>query len=396
MTMIDSSKIDSSKIDSSKIDDNNNTAQIRVGVLFGGRSSEHEVSLASARNVMDALGKAGYAVTPIGISPQGKWLTTGDPMRMLAAQAAGDLTDSSSGVHDDAPQANGGGAWALLPSASRAAPLPPVDVIFPVLHGPFGEDGTVQGLLEMANIPYVGCGVLASAVCMDKELARRLFAAEGLPQPEYTLVLRNNWIANRSHVLDTIEGRLNYPLFIKPANLGSSVGISKAADRTALAAALDLAALYDRKLIVEAAVPHAREIEVSVLGNDEVIASVPGEIIPGAEFYDYAAKYLDDTSELCIPAPLDAATTEQVRAMAVRAFKAVDGTGLARVDFLLNGATGELYLNEINTMPGFTRISMFPKLWEASGTPYAELVDMLVTLGLERYADRQQNHTTRD
>jgi D-alanine-D-alanine ligase len=390
----------------------NGNSHIRVGVLFGGRSSEHEVSLASAHNVINALSKAGYDVAPIGITAQGKWLTAGDPMALLTTQAAGALTEcaetnsaasnsaasnsaASNGAASNGAAMHNESAWALLPTATRATPLPPVDILFPVLHGPFGEDGTVQGLLEMANIPYVGCGVLASAVCMDKELARRLFAAEGLPQPEYTLVLRNDWARDREFVLDNIERHLTYPLFVKPANLGSSVGISKAANREALATALDLAARYDRKIVVEAAVPQAREIEVSVLGNDEVIASVPGEIVPGAEFYDYAAKYLDDSSELRIPAPLDAQTTEQVRAMAVRAFKAVDGAGLARVDFLLNGATGELYINEINTMPGFTRISMYPKLWEASGISYAELVDKLVQLGLERYADRQQNDTTR-
>ncbi len=376
---------------------NKGKSHIRVGVLFGGRSSEHEVSLASARNVMDALGNAGYSVTPIGISAQGKWLTTGDPMRLLAAQAAGELAETQQAAEQDAAQPNNGeAAWALLPSATKAAPLPPVDIIFPVLHGPFGEDGTVQGLLEMANIPYVGCGVLASAVSMDKELAKRLFAAEGLPQADYRLVLRNDWQHDRELVLDTIERGLQYPLFVKPANLGSSVGISKATNRATLTDALELAARYDRKIVVEVAVPHAREIEVSVLGNDDVLASVPGEIVPGADFYDYAAKYLDDSSELRIPAPLDAMTTEQVRAMAVRAFKAVDGTGLARVDFLINQTSGEIFLNEINTMPGFTRISMFPKLWEASGTSYAELVDKLVQLGLERYADRQRNHTTRD
>ena len=226
-------------------------------------------------------------------------------------------------------------------------------------------------------------------------MAKRLFAGEGLPQADYRLVLRNDWARDRELVLVNIERSLEYPLFVKPANMGSSVGISKAADRAALANALDLAARYDRKIVVEVAVHNAREIEVSVLGNDEVFASVPGEIVPGAEFYDYAAKYLDETSELRIPAPLDDVTTEQVRAMAVRAFKAVDGTGLARVDFLINGASGEIFLNEINTMPGFTRISMFPKLWEASGTSYAELVDKLVKLGMERYADRQQNNTSR-
>lgn len=368
--------------------EDNRVQPLRVGVLFGGRSSEHEVSLASARNVIDALRAAGHEVIPIGITPQGRWLPNGDPMGYLTATAQGEPANPN-GAHDE-------GTWALLPKPSRAGPLPALDILFPVLHGPFGEDGTVQGLLEMANIPYVGCGVLASAVCMDKGLARKLFAAAGLPQAPCREVLRPRWHESPEEILAALEVELGYPIFVKPANLGSSVGISKARTRDELAAALDLAARYDRKLVVEKAVPHAREIEVSVLGNDDPVASVPGEIIPGAEFYDYAAKYLDDSSQLLIPAPLDQETCAEIQAMAVLAFRVTECSGLARVDFLVDGKSGEIFLNEINTMPGFTRISMYPKLWEASGIPYPELVDRLVRLGFERYQDRQQNETSRN
>ncbi len=387
--------------------DQENRNPLRVGVLFGGRSSEHEVSLASARNVMEALRAAGHEIIPIGITPEGRWLPHGDPMGYLTAGSASAAegapqirnhggpelsAQNGSGAHE----ASGENTWALLPAPARGASLPTLDILFPVLHGPFGEDGTVQGMLEMANIPYVGCGVLASAVCMDKGMARQLFAAAGLPLADSRDVFRTTWRSSPEEVLDGLEAALGYPMFVKPANLGSSVGISKARTREQLASALTLAARYDRKLIVERAVPNAREIEVSVLGNDDPVASVPGEIIPGAEFYDYAAKYLDDCSELLIPAPLDAHTTERVRALAVAAFKATDCSGLARVDFLLDNESGELFLNEINTMPGFTRISMYPKLWEASGISYPELVDRLVRLGFERYRDRQQNETSRN
>lgn len=372
--------------------------QVRVGVVFGGRSSEHEVSLASARNVMEALDRSGYTVVPIGITPQGRWLTGGSPMQQLADSAANPgLTRFGAANGHAQPDSipPGQDRWALLPSAGKEQRLPAVDVIFPVLHGPYGEDGTIQGLLEMANVPYVGCGVLSSAVAMDKAVAKRLFAVEGLPQAAYDVVTRKAWQQDPGAVCAALEQTLRYPLFVKPANLGSSVGISKARTRAELAVALALAADYDRKLVVEEAVPNAREIEVSVLGNDDPIASVPGEIIPGNEFYDYAAKYLDDTSRLLIPAELDAGQTAQVRAMAVRAFRAVEGTGLARVDFLLDGRRGDIYLNEINTMPGFTRISMYPKLWEASGIAYPDLVDRLVQLALERYDDQQQDKTSR-
>ncbi len=375
---------------------------LRVGVLFGGRSGEHEVSLNSARNVMDALRQAGHSVTPIGITAEGRWLTSGDPYGRLtgATEVRGRLAGANGARGPDreapgeeAPGEEAADAWALLPTAGHE-PLPAVDVVFPVLHGTYGEDGTVQGLLEMANLPYVGCGVLASAAAMDKALAKQLFNQADLPQMPYRLLLRNVWERDREAALDSLEAALSLPVFVKPANLGSSVGISKADDRLELAAALDLAARYDRKLVVEEAVPNAREIEVSVLGNDAPQASVPGEIVPGAEFYDYAAKYLNDTSRLLIPAPLSPALTEQVRQMAVRAFQAVDGSGLARVDFLLDGESGSLYLNEVNTMPGFTRISMYPKLWEASGVSYPELVDRLLELALERHADRQRNCTS--
>jgi D-alanine-D-alanine ligase len=360
----------------------------RVGVLFGGRSSEHEVSLASARNVMDALRQAGHEVVPIGITPQGRWLPQPDALAQLTAAAAGQLPLDMAG-ETPADETS----WGLLPQGPSGRGLPAIDVIFPVLHGPYGEDGTVQGLLEMANVPYVGSGVLASALGMDKIVARRLFADAGLPQVRYTTLARRAWRGDREGSLQAIEAALSYPLFVKPANMGSSVGVSKARNREQLAAALDLAAQFDRKLLIEAAVPHARELEVSVLGNDDPIASTPGEIVPGNEFYDYNAKYIDDNSELCIPARIDAATATRLQQLAVQAFQALDCEGLARVDFLMDGESGELFLNEINTMPGFTRISMYPKLWEASGISYPDLVDRLVRLALERHADRQQNST---
>jgi len=370
------------------VDDRMTEQLYRVGVLFGGRSSEHEVSLASAKNVMDALREAGHEVVPIGITPQGRWLPCADAMAQLTATAAGQLTLDFAAEPEWSEA-----SWGLLPHGEAGRSLPQIDVVFPVLHGPYGEDGTVQGLLEMANLPYVGSGVLASALGMDKIMARRLFAEAGLTQVQYTTLARRVWRNEREHSLEAIEAALAYPLFVKPANMGSSVGISKARNRLQLAAALDLAAQYDRKLLIEAAVLHARELEVSVLGNDEPIASTVGEIVPGNEFYDYNAKYIDDNSELCIPARLDADTMRQVQRDAVRAFQVLDCKGLARVDFLMDGASGALYLNEVNTMPGFTRISMYPKLWEASGVSYPTLVDRLVRLALDRHTDRQQNST---
>lgn len=408
----------------------------RVGVLFGGRSGEHEVSLASARNVMNALAEAGHTVVPIGITPQGHWLTQDDPMAQLsgatAATKPAQLLDQSTvqsptaqpstahhqfvaagqqrngayahvnGTQDmeannaDSHAASAYNTWSLLPHANQHAPLPAVDLIFPVLHGTYGEDGTVQGLLEMANLPYVGCGVLASAVAMDKVVSKQLFAQAGLQQAEYKVVLRHQWRKQPTEILAAIEADYPYPLFVKPANLGSSVGISKVRDRTALCAALDLAAQYDRKLLVEVAVPNAREIEVSVLGNGDPVVSVAGEVVPSHEFYDYESKYLDAASKLLIPADIDEGLLNQIQKMALSAFTVADCAGLARVDFLLDDERKELYLNEINTMPGFTASSMYPQLWEASGLSYAELVDRLLLLAIERHEDQLQNSTTRN
>lgn len=357
---------------------------MKVGVLFGGRSGEHEVSLASARTVMDALAEAGYQTVPIGITPEGRWLTADDPLARLTA----------GGRNGPGEEGNRASA-ALTPLIPMEERLPGLDVIFPVLHGPYGEDGTVQGLLEMAGLPYVGDGVLASAAGMDKIASKMLFGAAGIPQVAYRGFNRRAWQRAKEELLDEIEGNFCYPLFAKPANLGSSVGISKARNRSELAAGIDAACAYDRRVLVEQGVEKAREIEVSVLGNDEPQASIPGEIIPGNEFYDYEAKYTDGRSQLVIPAPLTPAQVDEVQALAVRAFRTLDCAGLARVDFLL-AQDGALYLNELNTMPGFTRHSMYPKLWEASGLPLPGLVQRLVELALERHADRRSNRIDRD
>jgi len=272
--------------------------------------------------------------------------------------------------------------------------LAAVDVVFPVLHGPYGEDGTVQGLLELANVPYVGAGVLGSAVGMDKAVMKTLFIARNLPVGPYMVVLRPEWSANAEAITGRVTEELRYPVFVKPANLGSSVGISKAKSELDLRTAMELALQFDRKIVIEAAVPQAREIECAVLGNDEPEASMPGEIIPSREFYDYQAKYLDEGSRTVIPAPLTDAQTQEIRTMAIAAFKAIDCAGMARVDFLLAGDSGVLYLNELNTIPGFTTISMYSKMWEASGLSYPALIDRLIALALERHAEKQQLRTS--
>jgi D-alanine-D-alanine ligase len=367
----------------------NRRSSLRVGVLFGGRSGEHEVSLMSARTVMAALQKAGYETVPIGITTGGQWLVKGDPMISLTDRLAkGDPQLSTNGhPHNDAP---------LLPAPMLADEdrLPTVDLIFPVLHGPYGEDGTVQGLLEMANLPYVGSGVLASAVGMDKLASKQLFAVAGLPQAPYRSFLRREWRQRPHVVVERLEAALTYPMFVKPANLGSSVGISKAKNHDQLITAIELACVYDRKILVEQGIPQAREIEVSVLGNDEPEASIPGEVVPCNEFYDYEAKYLDDRSQLLIPADLEPGLAEEIQVLAIRAFRVLDCAGLARVDFLLD-RDGNVYLNEINTMPGFTHASMYPRLWGASGLPLPQLVERLVELAMERHEDRRQNRITR-
>lgn len=368
--------------------------KLRIGVLFGGRSGEHEVSLRSARSVMAALDRDKYEVVPIGITREGVWLVEGDPMAQLEArlqEAPGPPSDRQG--REDLPS----GRRDLIPGIG-AAGFPQVDVVFPVLHGPYGEDGTVQGLLEVAAVPYVGAGVAGSVLGMDKALFKGLMRVHGLPIVDHVLVQRALWEAEPDPVLARVEGALAYPVFTKPANLGSSVGVRKCHCREDLVRGLTEASWYDRKLLVEAAVPQAREIEVSVLGNDAPSASVPGEIVPSREFYSYAAKYVDageEASELLVPAPLPAEVVVRVRALAVRSYRAIDAAGMARVDFLLSAETGDLYVNELNTIPGFTAISMYPKLWEASGLPYPRLLDRLIELALERFADRQRYRVTR-
>jgi D-alanine-D-alanine ligase len=362
------------------------TKRLKVGVIFGGKSAEHEVSLSSAQNVMRALDKNKYEVVPIGISKEGQWLLRGDPLAVLTGGQASlpQLLESGYQIVDDLSIGR-----EVIPG-SQAASLPEVDVIFPVLHGPFGEDGTVQGLLELADIPYVGAGVMSSAVGMDKAVMKDLFRSHDLPTPKYCVVKRAEWGRTPDWVAERVTKEIGYPCFVKPANMGSSVGVNKVHRLEELPHALSDAAQYDRKLLIEYAVPNAREIECSVLGNDEPIASVPGEVVPGHEFYDYEAKYLDDSSVLLIPAPIDPALTQRIRDLSIKAFLAMDGAGMARVDFLLARETGELYLSEVNTIPGFTRISMYPKLWEASGVSYRELIDRLIQLALERYDDKHR------
>jgi D-alanine-D-alanine ligase len=368
--------------------------KIRVGVLFGGRSGEHEVSLLSARSVMGAIDREKYDVVPIGITKEGRWIASGDPMKALAA---GDAGASQPVALLGDPSRRGLMRLEDTERAIEATRLTELDVIFPVLHGPYGEDGTVQGLLELAGVPFVGAGVTASALGMDKAIFKDVMQAHGLPIVDHAVLKRKEWDADPEGVMDRIEEQLGYPVFTKPVNLGSSVGISKCRDRAGLAAGLAEAGRYDRKLLVEVAVPAAREIEVSVLGNDDPIASIPGEIIPSREFYSYEAKYIDDgeqASQLLIPAPISPDTTERVRDLAVRAYVAIDCAGMARADFLLSGETGGLYVNELNTIPGFTAISMYPKLWEASGIPYAELIDRLIGLAIERYQDKERSETS--
>jgi D-alanine-D-alanine ligase len=377
--------------------------RIVVGILFGGRSGEHEVSLASAQSIIDNIDRQQYEVLPIGITKDGGWIVGGDPMKALASgtpsgsRAATLLADPSRrGLWDLEPAPEQRSAEISCVGREQAiatTQLAELDVVFPVLHGTYGEDGTVQGLLELAGVPYVGCGVLASAAAMDKAVAKDIFTAHGLPVLPYLVIKRKAWQQDPERVLADMEAHLPYPFFVKPANMGSSVGVSKVHERSEIHAAMDLAARYDRKLVIERGI-EAREIEVSVLGNDDPLASVPGEVVPSREFYDYQAKYIDDDSELLIPAPIDAGMAEQVRRMAITAYKALDCAGMARADFLLDKFSGELWINELNTIPGFTQISMYPKLWEASGLSYAELIDRLIELAVERFEDKSQTETS--
>ena len=360
----------------------------RVCVLFGGRSCEHEVSVTSARCVLEAIDQDKYDVTMIGISKEGRWLMADDALGILQAGVVED--DALPPVLLDYP---GTRELVVQNPGQLAAAHQPVDVVLPLLHGPYGEDGTVQGLLDLADVAYVGAGVLGSAVSMDKEMTKKIFHFEGLPQVDYAIVRRPRWRAEPEAVQRQIEAQFDYPLFVKPVNMGSSVGVTKARDSGELRAGMDEAASYDLKILVEAEATNCREIECAILGNEDPQASVVGEIDPGAEFYDYDTKYVDDTSQLFIPARLSEAAAEQVRQMALKAFRAVEASGLARVDFFVSRDDESIYINEINTMPGFTPISMYPKLWQASGIGYGELIDRLIQLALERHTERQDLRT---
>ena len=420
--------------------------KLRIGILFGGRSGEHEVSLLSAASILKAIDRKKYEVVPIGIDKEGHWLSGPDAQRLLG-NSAPETSALLSVLNEDAsgsaaefataaavlrsgeplkipltPQRRATDSLQVSSSAAFAQLSHPLatslDVIFPILHGTFGEDGTIQGLFELADIAYVGSGVLGSSAAMDKDAMKRLFAAAGLHQTPHVALLRSEWRSDPKRATRLIEKSLAYPVFVKPANLGSSVGISKVHGRKELAAAIDLAASFDRKLVIEQGVGgpgvKPRELEVSVLGNDAPEASVVGEIIPNKEFYDYESKYADspeDPSIPIIPAKLTKSESRQIREMALAAFRACDCAGLARVDFLMEPAstakrktatspgrkksTPRIFLNEINTMPGFTSISMYPKLWQASGLSYKKLIDRLITLAIERHREKQETRFTK-
>ena len=397
--------------------------KLSVGVVFGGRSGEHEVSLLSAASILRAIDRELYDVTPIGITQEGRWLAPGDARGLLNGGSdavsrklrAGDpeATPGARLLHEGIPTLMAPEPGKVIASDSQGADsakllnLKPLDVVFPVLHGTFGEDGTIQGLFELAGIAYVGSGVLGSSAGMDKDVMKRLFKQAGLPIVKHISLLRLEWENSPRKAIARIESELKYPMFVKPANLGSSVGISKAHDRKELGPALTVAAKYDRKLIVEEGVggkaraggkvASAHEFEVAVLGNDDPKASVVGEIIPGKEFYDYEAKYLAEGSVPVIPANITREQSRQIREMAVAAFKACDLAGLARVDFLMEpGGRRRIFVNEVNTMPGFTQISMYPKLWEASGVPYKKLITRLIELALERQAEKKRTVYSRE
>jgi len=367
-----------------------NGGRISVGVIFGGRSGEHEISLLSARAILSALASERYAVTQIGITHQGEWITGEDLIERMSSQRVKPGDEGISRV-TLLPDPTRRGLYVLRNSdtGDQIEKIADLDVVFPILHGSHGEDGTIQGLFEMVEIAYVGAGVLGSALGMDKGVFRDVMRAAGIPQVETLVVLRKDVENRLDDVIRRAEALAPYPLFTKPANLGSSVGITKCRNRSDLVEGLMEAARYDRRVLVEKGI-NAREIEVSVLGNDDPLASVPGEIIPSADFYSYEAKYLDDRSQLIIPAPIPPEVSQKVQELAIRAYRAVDCSGMARVDFLLDRATGELFLNEINTIPGFTKISMYPKLWEASGLSFPALVDRLIELSLERRAERDR------
>jgi D-alanine-D-alanine ligase len=355
--------------------------KLKVGIIFGGRSAEHEVSLVSTTSVINALDKKKYEIVPIGITLDGRWISSPDALDVLKSRKNIDKQPQKLIVPDPNYRS-------LVKLFSKKLEEEKLDVVFPVLHGTFGEDGTIQGLFEIANMPYVGAGVLASSVAMDKIIARQLYKAAGIPVVPDVWFLWKDYKISKNRLIKNIENKLGYPCFVKPPNLGSSVGISKAHNRKELIKAIELALQYDRKILVEMAVPNAREIEVSLLGNDNPIASVAGEIIPSNEFYDYNAKYVDGKSKSEIPAKLPKNVVRKIQEYAIRGYRAVDCSGMARADFLVDKKINKIYFNELNTIPGFTSISMYPKLWEASGIQYPKLLDKLILLAIERHKEK--------
>jgi D-alanine-D-alanine ligase len=365
--------------------------KIKVGIIFGGRSGEHEVSFCSASSIMKAINRDKYTVVPIGITKEGRWIS---PQESALALESGKIEGKNTVILLNDPAGKNLISIDNHQEFKKETWEGKLDVIFPVLHGPYGEDGTIQGLLELADIPYVGAGVAASAVSMDKELMKTIFKQKSLPVLKWLTIKRKDWQKDKEEKLSLIQNTFEYPLFVKPTNLGSSVGITKVHRKEELEKAIDLASSYDRKILIEEGLEGAREIECSVLGNDEPQTSVVGEVKPAREFYDYDSKYIDQATQLIVPADLPENVSGKVRKIALCAFKAIDAAGMARVDFFVTKKENKIYLNEINTIPGFTSVSMYPRLWEASGISYPELIDQLIQLALERYQDKKQNKTS--
>lgn len=369
------------------------TEKIKVGLIFGGRSGEHEVSFYSACSIIKAIDKDKYTVVPIGITKKGRWIS---PQDSELALQSGRIEGKNTVILLNDPS---GRALIRIDNnqrLDRSLALERLDLIFSVLHGPYGEDGTVQGLLELADIPYVGAGVAASAISMDKDLMKIIFKQSDLPILKWITIKRKEWQKDKEKILSLVQDDFEYPLFVKPTNLGSSVGITKVHKKEELDKAIDLASSYDRKILIEEGLEEVREIECGVLGNDEPQTSVVGEVKPAGEFYDYDSKYIDEETQLIVPADLPDGVSRKVQEIALRAFKAVDAAGMARVDFFVSKKENKIYLSEINTIPGFTSVSMYPRLWEASGIPYSDLIDQLIQMALERHQDKKQNKISYD
>jgi len=367
--------------------------KIRVGLIFGGKSGEHEVSFCSASSIIKAIDKDKYTVVPIGITKEGRWIS---PQDSELALQSGKIKGKSTVILLNDPSGNVLIRTDNNQRLDKSSTLERLDVIFPILHGPYGEDGTVQGLLELADIPYVGAGVAASAISMDKDLMKTIFQQRGLPILKWMTIKRKEWQKDKEKILSLVQDDFEYPLFVKPTNLGSSVGITKVHKKEELERAIDLASSYDRKILIEEGLEEVREVECSVLGNDKPRASVVGEVRPAGEFYDYDSKYIDEGTQLIVPADLPDGISKKVQEIALCAFKAIDAAGMARVDFFISKKENKIYLSEINTIPGFTSVSMYPRLWEASGIPYSDLIDQLIQLALERHQDKNQNKISYD